>query len=332
MLVHVCPADKFIPAFIDFVRQNDCGLQHTFYIQTDKNKRFEIEASEDIVFLDSVTSVLSMMNAMEHAEKIILHSLWVFDANRVLLENIEWLKKCYWNMWGGDFYNPEEQPAGVHKLIKNMGYCLTDVDGDFEQVKQWYDTKAKHLRCFGYPSNLFDGELLTESSHSTLNIQIGNSADPSNNHLAILPKLAQFINQDAMVYAPLSYGNKEYADQVEHWGKSLLADQFEAITEPMEYHDYQKFMGSIDIAVFNHDRQQALGNIIPLLGMGKKVHLNTNTTHCQRLLEQQVKIFNIDDISGERLPEASALENHHAISHHYSRARMTSEWTSVFTQ
>ena len=37
--------------------------------------------------------------------------------------------------------------------------------------------------------------------------------------------------------------------------------------------DYLKILGKIDIAIFNHERQQAVGNITSLLGLGKKVYI-----------------------------------------------------------
>ena len=38
----------------------------------------------------------------------------------------------------------------------------------------------------------------------------------------------------------------------------------------MNNKDYIQFLNQIDIAVFNHNRQQAMGTIRSLLGMGKK--------------------------------------------------------------
>jgi len=330
MIVHVCPSDKFIPAFIDFVRSQTNNSDHRFFIQLDAEKRVDMPTGDDIVSLDSVTASLEMMNAMKHAEKIILHSLWVYDANRILLENLKWLKRCYWNMWGGDFYNPENQPSGTHTLIKNMGYCLTDVDGDYELARQWYDTQATHLRCMGYPSNVFSDSVVEREESDCLRILVGNSADPSNNHLGVLPRLAQFINQPVEIFAPLSYGDKTYAAQVCEWGETLLADQFKPMHEVLPLEKYQRFMESIDIAVFNHNRQQALGNIIPLIGMGKKVFMQSDTAHARRLSEQGISIFPIEKLSSERLSSDIATENNRQITHHYSADRLRSDWANVF--
>lgn len=331
MIVHICPADKFIPAFVEFVRENYDSAEHKFYVQLDADNRDRLSAAPDLVLLDSVTATLDMMGAMEKAQKIILHSLWVYDANRILLENQDWLQRCYWNMWGGDFYNPESQSSGTHTLIRKMGFCLTDVDGDYELAREWYGTSAVHLRCLGYPSNMFSGDLVERDNSDCFRILLGNSANPSNNHLAMLPRLAQFINQPARIFAPLSYGNKSYASQVCEWGQTLLADQFEPMLDALPLEQYKRFMRSIDIAIFNHDRQQALGNIIPLAGMGKKIYLQKNTPHARRLIEQGIQIFDVSEVNADPLPAEAARTNHERVSVHYSKERMTREWSNIFS-
>lgn len=42
------------------------------------------------------------------------------------------------------------------------------------------------------------------------------------------------------------------------------------IVDFMDFNEYINFLSTIDIAIFNHKRQQGMGNIITLLGMGKK--------------------------------------------------------------
>ena len=45
------------------------------------------------------------------------------------------------------------------------------------------------------------------------------------------------------------------------------------MTDLMSFDDYNKYLASIDIAIFHHDRQQAMGNVIGLISLGKKVVL-----------------------------------------------------------
>ncbi len=65
-----------------------------------------------------------------------------------------------------------------------------------------------------------------------------------------------------------------YKQEIINIGDKLFSNQFYPIIELMEYNDYLSFLNSVDIAIFNHNRQQAVGNIILLLSMGKTIYLS----------------------------------------------------------
>src|SRR5690606_3405679 len=100
---------------------------------------------------------------------------------------------------------------------------------------------------------------------STVNILVGNSADPSNNHLEILDKLLPYKDADIQIYTPLSYGDQDHAKLVSEYGKKLFSEKFSPVTDFMKEENYLNFLCSIDIAIFNHKRQQGMGNITTLL-------------------------------------------------------------------
>lgn len=56
-------------------------------------------------------------------------------------------------------------------------------------------------------------------------------------------------------------------------------------------------MATIDIAVFDHERHQAFGNTISLIGMGKKVYLNPVSTLNGVMKEYQLKVYELDFFS-----------------------------------
>lgn len=47
-------------------------------------------------------------------------------------------------------------------------------------------------------------------------------------------------------------------------GKELFGEKFIPLTEFMTFEKYLEFLGSIDIAIFAHKRQQAMGNTITI--------------------------------------------------------------------
>jgi len=132
---------------------------------------------------------------------------------------------------------------------------------------------------------------------STINIQIGNSADPSNEHFEMLGILKKYRDEDIKIFAPLSYGPKEYALRVKEEGERIFGKKFVALLDFMPYEQYLRFLGDVDIAMFNHRRQQAMGNTISLLGLGKRVYMRRDVTQCALFDRLGINVFDIKDFS-----------------------------------
>lgn len=209
-------------------------------------------------------------------------------------------------MWGGDLYVYQLGERNWkwklreffrRSVIKKMGHLIGYTKGDYVLAKQWYGARGSYHRCFFYTSNMYRELAALESYHSCINILVGNSADPSNNHLDVFDKLEAFKDKDIKIYAPLSYGNPDYAKRIIEQGKLRFGDKFEALTEHIPFNEYLEFLGKIDVAIFNHKRQQAMGNIRTLLGLGKKVYMRNDITSFESLKEDGIKVFTLDEIN-----------------------------------
>ena len=221
-------------------------------------------------------------------------------------------------MWGGDFYFPEKQSWFKKQVIKKIRHFITYLKGDFELAQKWYGTTGEYHECFMYPSNLYKDYVAPEVKHSSINILVGNSADPSNNHLEVFDKLEVFKDQDIKIYAPLSYGNQTYAKKVIEEGKKQFGDKFEPLTDMMPFDQYLEFLGLIDVAIFNHKRQQAMGNTITLLSLGKKVFMRSDITPWELFEDIDVKVFDVENIKLDLLDEKIKKDNQEKIKKHFS--------------
>ena len=273
---------------------------------------------------------------MQQADKVILHGL--FDIKLVLiLFFTPWLlKKCYWVVWGGDLY--------VHQLgernwkwkikeffrrpvIKNMGNLVTYIEGDVELARKWYGAKGQYRECIMYLSNVYKELDIPESISEITNIQIGNSADPSNNHIEALEKLLPYKDDDICIYVPLSYGDQIHAKKVTAQGKKWFGGKFIPLTHFMPFEDYLGFLGSIDIAIFNHKRQQAMGNTITLLGLGKKVYIRSDVTQWDFFQELGFEVSDISQIEStlSESDKQSALSNSIKIKSYFSKENLLNQ-------
>uniref|UniRef100_A6VTI0 4-alpha-L-fucosyltransferase n=1 Tax=Marinomonas sp. (strain MWYL1) TaxID=400668 RepID=A6VTI0_MARMS len=342
--LHISNWSVFIPPFIEFVKEHFDYKRHVFLI-TDGNTGHKLNSDAN-VFFSKRTLVSRLMHyirvviKMNQAKKVILHGL--FDPVLILiLFFMPWLlKKCYWVMWGGDLYVYQlGERNWIWKLreffrrpvIRNMGYLVNGTTGDVDLARKWYRAKGQHISCFNYPSNIYKHYDVKTKTHDTVNIQLGNSADPTNQHIEILDQLVRFKEQNIKIFVVLSYGDQDYAKKVITEGKKKFDDKFIAITEMMPFEAYLEFLASIDVAVFNHNRQQAFGNTITLLGLGKKVFLNPASTLNGVFSEFGIQIFNSKKIELTSLDEVTKQANIAKVKYHFSKDSLVKSLQSWIT-
>lgn len=105
-------------------------------------------------------------------------------------------------------------------------------------------------------------------------ILLGNSATATNNHIEMLRLLSRCDLGDRKVVVPLSYGDPDYRDAVVRRGKQLLGVRFEPLLAFMPLAEYNAQLARCSVAIMNHRRQQALGNIGASLYRGARLYLD----------------------------------------------------------
>lgn len=340
-ILHLGPCDKFIPPFIGFIKDNFDFNDHLFLL-TNSMSENEIVNHSNVKLsgkskLSKVKHYTLVIKKMNQADKIILHSLFDIRIIQILFFSPWLLKKCYWVMWGADLYTYQlsERNKSWYKkelfrrpVIKNIGHLVTYIKGDVDLARKWYGAKGEYHECLMYLSNIYKTLDVPDTQSDTINIQIGNSADPSNNHIEILDKMLPFKDKNIRIYAPLSYGDKAHAKQVISIGKELFGDKFIALTDFMPFEQYLKFLGSIDIAIFNHKRQQAMGNTITLLGLGKTVFIRSDTTQWRFFKDKNIKVY--DSIKLESLDKKEHLDNILKVKDYFSGETLIKQYSEIF--
>ena len=306
-ILHIGHCDKFIPPFIDFVRENFNFECHEFMLSKG-GFEYNIKDYQNIRLIGHGSLArryhyLQLIIKMHSADKIILHGLFDIKIVKILFYFPWLLKKCYWLVWGGDLYAYQlgernkswyKREVFRQRVIKNMGHFVIYTKGDYELAKSWYGASGPLIRCFYYTSNLYSPLLMPREARKTIYILLGNSADPTNNHLEVFDKLRGYKDQDILIYTPLTYGSNAYAKKIINKGTEIFGAKFKPITEHMQKDDYLNFLSQIDIAIFNHNRQQAMGNIRTLLGMGKKVYMKPELTSTKTLHDDGIKTFSLE--------------------------------------
>ncbi len=104
-------------------------------------------------------------------------------------------------------------------------------------------------------------------------VLLGNSANPTNNHLEALRLLCGRLPPGGAVVAPLSYGTapRAYAAAVAQAGRDMLGERFQPLTEWLPIEAYHTRLARCGVVFMNHRRQQAVGNICAALHRGASV-------------------------------------------------------------
>lgn len=340
-ILHIGGCDKFIPPFIKFIKEHFNFDEHEFLLTSGlaaaeliDNKNISLSS---IAFSARLKHHFQATIKMHQADKIILHGLFDIRLVQILFFTPWLLKKCYWVIWGGDLYTYQLgyrnwkwkiKEFFRRPVIKKIGHLVTYIEGDVALARKWYKAKGEYHECLMYTSNLYQEYKLPKNSSKTINIQVGNSASPSNNHLEALKKLLPYKDKNIYIYLPLSYGSPEYAKQVIEQGREWFGDKFKPLTDMLPFNEYLAFLSTIDIAIFNHNRQQAMGNTITLLGLGKTVYIRSDTTQWGFLKDKGITIRDIEQLN--TLECQNLNENISKIKIYFSKGNYLNQLENLF--
>ena len=293
MNIHLMLNEKFASKFIELIDEKYPKDSNIVYIYGNEGRNKDI-ISPNVKYIDDFSEV--ELNKLENSDKFFVHGFYWNSVIRYLYR----IRKNFDShplvliIWGADLYDAKYKLSSsgvqlklrIHEYLKKIVIrkaCvfMTFASPDYELAEKWYGAKGKQFDCL-YPSNanidLLD-ELKKESKYeSKTRILLGNSATQTNLHFEALDMMKHFADENIEILCPLSYGDMKYGKEVEQYGKSLFGDKFVPIKDYMSPEDYSRLLNSVDVAVFNHNRQQGTGNIEIIGYLGKKLYIRSDTT------------------------------------------------------
>lgn len=329
-ILHVSDLDKFIPPFIDLVRAEFPGSKNFFYIIDEGTRYSEIAGTDSVLQQPRNISYLRLLLYMLIAKRVVLHSLHSQVA--ILLAMTPWLpKKCYWVIWGGDLYRYRRPRVGLRDrlielarrvTIRRLGHLVTYVPGDVELARRWYGARGRHIECLMYPSNLYKALQVPERRATQRTLLVGNSATPSNRHEYAFDLLSSLRLEGWRIVVPLSYGEAGYADKISSMGFKRFGERFEPLREFLPFEQYLQLLAEVNIGIFAHDRQQGMGNIITLLGMGKTIFMDPEVSSFELLADKGIEVKSVHDLTLETISPEVAKKNERAVADYFNRERL----------
>ena len=119
-------------------------------------------------------------------------------------------------------------------------------------------------------------------------------------------------------------------------GTRLFGDRFLPLAEFIDPHEYAEILASVDVAVMNHDRQQAVGNIALNLMHGNRVFLRKTVTTYEFFKSLGGNVFPTEDLladpNGALLASMTAdpWKSVSAVQSFFSDEHCKALWQEVF--
>ena len=219
-----------------------------------------------------------------------------------LLQQILWCLLNYKKVAKKDF---ELKKLTAHRI----NYLLIDpaTSSECDIIKNIYGINELCSMPFSYNLNfdLANKLRITKNNNAIINVQIGNSATETNNHVDCIKILKKFNNENIKLMLPLSYGTPKYAEFVKIHGIKMFSKKCEFIEKFMSREEYVKKLNEVDIAIMFHNRSQAFGNCIALLTLGKKLFLKNSNPLFQMFQKVGIIVFDANTIKDITFEEFS---------------------------
>lgn len=332
-IVNLIIDDVFVDDIIVSLDTTRNRSLHDFVMITkDANPPFKrIQRTERIERIPP-SSFLQEVNKRKY-DAIIIHNLHSIPLN--LLPQIDPRVKVIWKAWGTDIYTmpcvdapfvkkklfkPLTKKARIRGFRSYLGQKHEYIDYllhrhlykkalariDYfsgvlpSEYKLMCRNKFFHAKEVFYPYVSLDTIICKENLQSSFisgnDIFVGNSGDPTNNHLDVFEILRKMDLGKRKVYCSLSYGGtEEYKSMVMQVGYKYWGQQFVPLLKRLPIDEYGKIIASCEIVIMYHERQQAIGNISLSLWGGCNVYMSATSVSYLYYTQKGYHISSIDE-------------------------------------
>ena len=293
---------------------------------------------EDFTYYPDYKALLDLMKSQGQGTQFIFHGM--FDRHlwpRLAFSGLP--TRCSWVCWGAELYEHGAENKTIkrriahffhRKLVRKFNRVFALNRGDGELIQKLI--VKRNVNSLAYP--LIDSTAVTRSKvDSKVKVLIGNSANTSNDHEAILRSLADFSNREIEVIAPLNYaGSDEYVAAITKLGEDIFADKFVPITNMLDKTEYDQLLADVDIAIFAHQRQQGLYVVYSMMKYGKKMYMRRNVSSFTELNDKGFTLFDFEEIKNQSFEqfveqgEGIGLKNKDLMQNVYSEEALLPKW------
>lgn len=322
---HLSPDDKFF----DYVIENceKVAPSESVYVVRTNSRKLQYVQNQNVVVAANLSELLKIYGNCSGVKYVYIHYLKGLALDFVLELPEEIV--IIWIFWGSDGYAlpslkknllsretkklwHSRLPISVRfkdylksflskyytgkleRCLKKISYCATWVRMDYEMVKPYHPEMEYIFFSNNSVEQLIGHGIPSKPSTGAPYIYIGNSGDPTNNHIDVLKLVRWETAYDVVV--PLSYGENDYIKLIYEKGKQLLKDRFKPVMDFLPKEEYHSLLLQSSCVIMNHVRQQAANNIIVALYHGVPVFMNPNSPLFKTFKSWDIIIYSIEEL------------------------------------
>ena len=299
---------------------------------------------------------IELVNSLSQYKAIVLHGLfWPWEE--YVLQHVPNQVKVAWMFWGGEIYGRKDLQGlflaprtkrvlfwhTIKRGIKHRGksyctyeipkefykridFCLTDIPEEFQFASGYLGNSMEHLLYNYYSIEDTLGDAVNLSVEGN-NILLDNSGTIEGNHFDAIPLIKRgLLDKESRVVVPLSYGDSWVINRIIKEGEKSFKTAFTPIKGFLPRNEYNRLLSCCSIAIMNHYRPQALGNIITSLWLGARVYMSEKSLQYTFLKRIGIKLFSIEKdlskdlaISIEKLSRKDMMENRRILNAYYGK-------------